>query len=58
MPAIILFYVALLIFLVPGWIMNLISIVSGFDAMATGELLVRLVGLPVGVLGAIMGWFF
>jgi hypothetical protein len=58
MPAILVLYLAILAFLVPGWIMNLVAVISHFETMALGELLVRLAGLPIAVLGAFMGWFF
>ena len=56
MPAflLILFWLTMAI----GWFMNLVTIISGFDTISLAELIVRLVGLPVVFLGAIMGWFF
>ncbi|WP_313196196.1 hypothetical protein [Shinella zoogloeoides] len=53
-----LLFVLVVPFLFIGCILNIITIVTGFAEMAGAELLVRLVGLPVPLIGAIMGWFF
>ena len=39
-----------------GWVWNIITIFGATD-MATGELIVRVVGVPFGILGAFLGYF-
>lgn len=42
-----------------GWIMNLVAVVHLFiaDAPLSSLFIGRLVGVPVGIIGAILGWF-
>ncbi|WP_296084207.1 hypothetical protein [uncultured Agrobacterium sp.] len=41
-----------------GWVLNLVALFTGFADMVIGELLIRLVGIPVAFVGSIMGWCF
>jgi len=41
-----------------GWVINLITVVSNFAIMETPELIVRIVGVPLGFIGMLMGWFY
>lgn len=51
----------LLLFLaaIAGWIMNLVSVIGSAIANdpLTAGFIVRIIGVPVPVIGAIMGWF-
>ncbi len=55
--------VAIIIFLIVGilatigWIMNIISICHMTIDHVTGELIVRIIGIFFGPIGAIAGWF-
>lgn len=40
-----------------GWIMNIVQLVSQHADMATGSLVVRIIGIPFWPIGAAMGWF-
>jgi len=42
-----------------GWVMNLIAVIQAAtaDAPLTAMFIVRLVGVPVAIIGAILGWF-
>ncbi|AHN84688.1 hypothetical protein PV_037 (endogenous virus) [Gutovirus Vc1] len=39
-----------------GWVMNIIEIAQNFDVMSTGEAIIRIAGVPLAFIGAIMGW--
>lgn len=39
-----------------GWVCNIITVFGATD-MATGELIIRVVGIPVGIIGAFLGYF-
>jgi hypothetical protein len=54
----ILFYLAIIVFCVGGWILNVVHIVKLPTIVFTGEVIVRVVGIFLPPLGAIMGWFF
>lgn len=62
MKTIVALYIAYILFilgLLIGWVMNLIEVINlGLSASPlTTEFIVRLIGVPVGPLGGIMGWF-
>jgi hypothetical protein len=40
-----------------GWVLNIIQIIAMIGGEFTAELVVRLVGVPVVPLGAILGYF-
>lgn len=39
-----------------GWVMNIVAVVHGCSGPLTSEMIIRIIGIPVFVLGAIMGW--
>ena len=49
-------YIAILGAALYGWVCNIITIFGATD-MATGELIVRVVGVPIGIIGAFLGYF-
>lgn len=50
-------YVGAIVGLLVGWVFNIIDLVGGHADMAMTEFILRLVGIPVPILGAIMGYF-
>ncbi len=56
--SLVLFYLVLLVLLVSGWVMNLVLVFANFDQTVSGEFLVRLVGICIPIVGAIMGWCY
>lgn len=40
-----------------GWVMNIFSIFAMWSEPVTAELIIRIVGVPVGILGAVAGYF-
>ena len=55
--AIILFCISILVFFIGGYALNVIAIVSEWGGEFTALLILRLIGLLVGPLGAALGWF-
>ncbi len=51
-----LFIITLAILVVIGWVMNIIDLVT-WKAEITAEFIIRVAGIFVPPLGAIMGWF-
>jgi len=41
---------------VAGWIRNLFALGSNFDPI-TGEVMLRVIGVFIAPIGAVMGWF-
>jgi len=39
-----------------GWVMNIIAIFTGSFEPVTGEMVVRIIGVFLAPIGAIMGW--
>jgi hypothetical protein len=39
-----------------GWVMNIYAIFADFDTMQMGEAIVRIIGVFIPLIGAIMGW--
>ncbi|MGN6548405.1 MAG: hypothetical protein ACTHJ3_00710 [Pararhizobium sp.] len=50
-------YVLLILAAIAGWFMNLVAFFTMSWATVTPEFVIRLVGIPVGIIGAIYGWF-
>lgn len=51
-------YLSLLIAGIYGWVVNLIAVIGADFGHVTGLLIVRCIGIVVGPLGALIGWFF
>jgi hypothetical protein len=49
-------YLSLLILLLGGWVMNLIEIVNYDFASITGMIILRIAGIFIAPLGAVLGW--
>ena len=49
-------YLSLLILFVGGWIMNLVEIVNYDFASITGMIVLRIAGIFIAPLGAVLGW--
>lgn len=49
-------YLSLLILLVGGWVMNLVEIVNYDFASITGMIILRIAGIFIAPLGAVLGW--
>jgi hypothetical protein len=50
-------YIALLIFGLIGWVMNIIAIVHTASDVVTGMFIARVIGVFVPFVGAVLGWF-
>lgn len=52
-------YIGLIFAAFIGWAMNLIEVINmAFDSSPlTSEFVIRIVGVPVAILGAVLGWF-
>ena len=48
-------WLAVIVFMGIGWILNLVKIFSSDSSL---ELLIRIIGLFLAPVGALMGWFF
>ncbi|MER9596140.1 hypothetical protein [Mesorhizobium sp. M0244] len=59
MKTVVLFQLALIVAFIYGWVCNLIAVIHLFssDAPLTTSGIIRIIGIPVGFLGAILGWF-
>lgn len=53
-----LFVFSVLIFGAIGWVLNIVAVVGADFANITGMLVVRIVGIVIPFVGAVMGWFF
>ncbi len=42
---------------IAGWVMNIVKIIPLVSDGFTAELVVRLVGVPVAIIGMVYGWF-
>lgn len=49
--------IGLWLLLVIGWVMNIVDLVA-MESLNSGLAIVRIIGIAVFPLGAIMGWFF
>jgi len=52
-----LLWVALIGFGVVGWVLNIIDIVHAISEPITGMFILRCIGIIVGPLGAVLGYF-
>jgi hypothetical protein len=52
-------YIAVIVALLYGWVVNLIAVIhlATADAPLTTLGILRIVGVPVGIIGAVLGWF-
>jgi len=59
MKGLILFQIMCALAVVIGWVMNLIAVINLAlaDAPLTTMFILRIIGVPVGFLGAVLGWF-
>ena len=39
-----------------GWVMNILWVFRHFQDGVTGELILRIVGIPIAIIGAILGY--
>ena len=53
----VLLIVALWVTCIVGWIMNIVKLVGMIGGVAGMEFILRIVGIPVGPLGVVMGLF-
>ncbi|WP_319413845.1 hypothetical protein [uncultured Cohaesibacter sp.] len=53
---IILFYIIAVVVGLIGWVMNIIALFHMSWNTFTTELVIRLVGVPVAIIGAVAGW--
>lgn len=51
-----LLYIAAIIGGIIGWVLNIVAVVHGISGPLTTMMVARLVGIPVFILGAILGW--
>ncbi len=42
---------------VVGWVMNIFKMIAVIPEGFTPELLIRALGIPVAIIGAVYGWF-
>lgn len=49
-------WIGFVLALIYGWVCNLIDII-GWTGTVTGEFIVRVIGVFVPIIGAVMGWF-
>lgn len=50
--------IAFIIAALAGWVMNIIALVHSIPSGVDVLLVLRVVGIPVGPLGVVLGWFF
>lgn len=48
---------SIIVFLVGGWILNIIALIAMIDGGVTAAFVLRVVGVFIAPLGAILGWF-
>jgi hypothetical protein len=51
-----LMYLAFVVVIIGGWIMNLVEIVNYDFASITGMIILRIAGIFIAPLGAVLGW--
>ena len=54
----VIFWVLVVLFILSGWIMNISDIISLESIEFKGEHILRIIGIFLAPIGAIMGWFF
>lgn len=59
MRAVIFAYIAFIAIVFIGWVMNILALVHmGSDTILSGLGVLRIIGVPMVPLGAVMGYFF
>jgi len=53
----IMIYIFIFITALIGWVMNIVKLVDLLADPLTVEAIVRIIGIPIGFIGAIFGWF-
>lgn len=56
MYALIALYFAATIAALWGWFLNIVALVSDYSVMGDAELIIRIIGVPVAILGAFAGY--
>jgi hypothetical protein len=51
-----LMYLAFIVAIIGGWVMNLVEIVNYDFASITGMIILRIAGIFIAPLGAVLGW--
>jgi hypothetical protein len=51
-----LMYLAFIVVIIGGWVMNLVEIVNYDFASITGMIILRIAGIFIAPLGAVLGW--
>lgn len=54
--AVLIYGIAVAIAAIYGWVMNIVTLFTSSDAMATPEIVIRAVGVPVTIVGAFLGY--
>ena len=49
-------FIALAILFLVGWVMNIVKLITNMHSPITGVFVLRIVGIFVPIIGAIMGW--
>jgi hypothetical protein len=49
-------YLAFIVVIIGGWVMNLVEIVNYDFASITGMIILRIAGIFIAPLGAVLGW--
>lgn len=49
-------YLVLLVAAIIGWVCNIVALVGMVSGPVNAELIIRIIGVPVAIIGAIMGW--
>lgn len=49
-------YILLMLFLVSGWVMNIVKLATSDDPLSTGLSIVQIIGVFLPPLGVILGW--
>ena len=48
--------IATLVLAAYGWVMNILWVFRHFQDGVTGELILRIIGIPISIIGAILGY--
>lgn len=51
-----LIWLALIIGAIVGWVLNIIAIVHMLNGPVTAMFIARIAGIPLAILGAVLGW--
>lgn len=49
--------ITLVVLMFIGWIMNIVKVFDADVYISTGEMVVRVIGIIVPFIGAVIGWF-